>query len=523
MASALIILAFVVVFPFLTYYATSTLFFRKVNSTSVAKRPPTIPYFIPGLFHAASFAQLGARKYFAELIKDYGDFAPFKVRAGPHTYVVLRDAVQMKRVLEASEHMSATPTRVEMVEKLFGSPRAANQVTISEAGSRDDAAFHLSDSDLASITKAYISVLSSNMHDKMFQLDTWTGIEDLWSFLQLVILRCTSDTLFGSALLKQYPRMVRDYLEFNTAIEGFVHGMPSIMLFASTKSRDCLHQGIGNWLKAKSPAFDIADVPEWDQNMGSRFVRKHYNACQTDEDGQISLGSRAAEVLRIIHTVNKELAPSTFWLTVEILRKSHLVRSMKANIDQYFSATTNDYDVLGLTQVPFVQSIQAEVRRLRTATCVIRTNKTDGFPLDKHWSLPKGATVAMFSQDVSLNTDVWKKSQPQALERPLEEFWAERFTRPERKNQRRKDAGVELATEGLGDLVTSLTTCDEYPGSRLTSALQIATLVVLFTDFELQLSDVDEVDAVLPPVREFAYGTVKPLDKVAVRIRKRKI
>lgn len=480
------------------------------------------------------------------LSKDYGDCAPFKVKAGPLTYVVLRDAVQMKRVLEAPEHMSATPTRVEMVEKLFGSPRAANQVKISEVGSRDDAAFHLSDSDLASITKAYITVLSSNMHDKMFQVDTWTGIEDLWSFIQLVILRCTSDTLFGSALLKQYPRMVRDYLEFNTAIEGFVHGMPSIMLFASTKPRDRLHQGIGNWTRANSPTFDIADVPEWDLNMGSRFIREHYNACQTDEDDQISIGSRAAEVLRIIHRlvatpvqidihiqasqklttdyrVNNELAPSTFWLTVEILRKSHLVRSMKANIDQYFSATTNDYDVLGLTQVPFVQSIQAEVRRLRTATCVIRTNQTDGFPLDKHWSLPKGATVAMFSQDISLNTDVWKKSQPQALERPLEEFWAERFTRPERKNQRRKDAGVELATEGLGDLVTSLTTCDEYPGSRLISALQVATLAVLFTDFELQLSDVDEVDAVLPPVRDFAYGTVKPLDKVAVRIRKRKI
>lgn len=222
---------------------------------------------------------------------------------------------------------------------------------------------------------------------------------------------------------------------------------------------------------------------------------------------------------------NTELLSSIFWTTVETLRKSHLTRNMAATIAQHFSPITHKYDVFGLAQDPFVKSLQTEIRRLRTASCVIRTNETDGFPLDKQWSLPKGATVAMFSHDIGLNTDVWKKVQPRALERPLEESWAERFTRPEQKSRYKKTAGTETSgsdTEDLGDIITQLTACHQFPGSRFVSALQTATLAVLFAEFEIQLCDTEEVDAALPPVREFAYGTVKPLGKIAVRIRKRR-
>ena len=219
---------------------------------------------------------------------------------------------------------------------------------------------------------------------------------------------------------------------------------------------------------------------------------------------------------------------STLWVTLEILRKSHLTRNMTAAIAQHFSPITHKYDVLGLVQEPFIKSLQTEVRRLRTANCVIHTNQTDGFPLDKQWSLPKGATVVMFSHDIALNTDAWKKAQPRLLEKPLEEFWAERFTKPEQKSRYKKSAVAETSRSDagdlgdLGDLVTQLTACDQFPGSRFISALQTATLAVLFAEFELQLSDVDEVNAILPPVRELAFGTVQPLEKVAVRIRKRR-
>jgi hypothetical protein len=162
------------------------------------------------------------------------------------------------------------------------------------------------DAALASITDTYISILSANMHDKMFQVDSWTLIEDFWSFLQLVLLRCTLNTLFGSALLKQYPRIMRDYSEFNTAVESFVCGMPRIMLSGATASRDRLCQGMENWLKAdraESSHGDLAGEDSlWDEQKGLRLVRDRLNTHAIDKDERVDTKARAAEVLSIIHT-----------------------------------------------------------------------------------------------------------------------------------------------------------------------------------------------------------------------------
>lgn len=212
-------------------------------------------------------------------------------------------------------------------------------------------------------------------------------------------------------------------------------------------------------------------------------------------------------------------------MTVETLRKSHLTRKMTDIVVDHFSPITHKYDILGLAQEPLVESLQTEVHRLRTARYTVRNNETDGFPLDKEWSLRKGDTVAMFSHDVALNTNVWKKIQPKALDRPLEEFWAERFLAPERKNKSKKaDATAgQSDTEDLGSLIKKLTSVDRYPGPLFISALQMATIAVLFAEFEVQLCDTEQVDAVLPPAGQFAYGTMKPLETIAVRLRKRRI
>ena len=58
----------ILITPFLTYYVTSTLFFRRANSKATSKQPPTIPYLLPGLFSAGGLARFGAREYFADLM-----------------------------------------------------------------------------------------------------------------------------------------------------------------------------------------------------------------------------------------------------------------------------------------------------------------------------------------------------------------------------------------------------------------------------------------------------------------------
>jgi hypothetical protein len=64
----LLILVLLIVIPALTYYVSTNRFYQKAKSTALGKEPPTIPYFVPGAFHAFSLAFDGQQKYFTRLL-----------------------------------------------------------------------------------------------------------------------------------------------------------------------------------------------------------------------------------------------------------------------------------------------------------------------------------------------------------------------------------------------------------------------------------------------------------------------
>lgn len=208
-------------------------------------------------------------------------------------------------MLEAPEHLTAHKSRFETLDNLFGSPVPAKHLQQVKTDIHDDKV-------LCSATEAYISNLSANMHDKMFQYDSWTRIEDLWSFLQLVIVRCTLETLFGSALLKTYPRAVRDYIDFASATEDFVPGLPHLMSSGAGKPRDRLHAGLMKWSAAASTGINSrntsiridasADETEWNAATGLRSVREHCHGFESGDNKGMSPQAKTAEMLRILHT-----------------------------------------------------------------------------------------------------------------------------------------------------------------------------------------------------------------------------
>lgn len=62
-----IILTLIVV-PLATYYSSLSSFQRRARRKRAGKIPPTIPYYVPGIFHAFSLASTGPQKYFAQLL-----------------------------------------------------------------------------------------------------------------------------------------------------------------------------------------------------------------------------------------------------------------------------------------------------------------------------------------------------------------------------------------------------------------------------------------------------------------------
>jgi cytochrome P450 len=222
--------------------------------------------------------------------------------------------------------------------------------------------------------------------------------------------------------------------------------------------------------------------------------------------------------------------PSTFWYIIETLRNPSLTKHLTKELSKHCVPSSDSFDTAALTAMPIIQSMHAEIGRLRVATRVVRTNEVPNFKLDDKWMIPKGMSVMIFSHDLALNTQLWAKVRPQTVERPLEDFWAERFLIPDKptNSERRTTMKEEkigtgrFSMEGVEALHTTFGGGQHLcPGQYLARAIQASTLAVLLCEYEIQLSDPDDVELILPRVKELAYGTVTPLDKIRIRIRKR--
>lgn len=140
------------------------------------------------------------------------------------------------------------------------------------------------------------------MADKMFQERTWTEIEDLWSFFQLEISKACIETVYGSAILKTYPKLVRDYWDLDSSIEELLRGLPQFMAPSAHAARERLHQNLKEWLEAVHKGDRFAKTAEedsdWDENMGSKYFQERDAIFAR---GSWSYEARVAETLFSLH------------------------------------------------------------------------------------------------------------------------------------------------------------------------------------------------------------------------------
>ena len=229
---------------------------------------------------------------------------------------------------------------------------------------------------------------------------------------------------------------------------------------------------------------------------------------------------------------NSTIISPSFWTIIELLRNPSANSHLHTSITQFHAPQTGKYDIQSISSnIPLLQSVLLETQRLRTATLVARRTAAE-FQLDEHWALSKDSIMTFFSQDFSLNTEIWRKARPHSISKPLEEFWPERFLVPQAKSSIRtsskKTHDTRFSLEGLEWLKFFSEGNNTLLGREYAEAMQIATLSVFLTQFELQLCEEPEVvEACMPKVRDEegprAYGVVKPLESVAVRIRKRRV
>lgn len=247
--------------------------------------------------------------------KQYKGTAPFLVYAGPQPFLVVHDPNQIEKIVKASQSNHRNPARIEVLDKIYGSPQSALGLYAVKASSDADKPAldhvllgliekHFTGATLIVNIENYITIISTSLNDKMFQVGSWTQIEDAWSFLRQVFTRCILTSLFGSDLFKQYPGLIKDYWEFADAIDGFIPGLPRYWVPGhAVQIRERLSRGIEKWLKANHSGSDFArtadEDPLWDEFKGSKFVQERDNELVKIEG--LDTQARVAEMLSIIH------------------------------------------------------------------------------------------------------------------------------------------------------------------------------------------------------------------------------
>lgn len=247
--------------------------------------------------------------------KDFGNFAPFMIRVGSRPYLILRDPKHIAIIYTTSKQFNSHTTQIDILEKLFGLPESAAKLYTDSSTEQatEDSSVHtnltLPTEDiqvhaLATLARIYVSILSRSLNDKMFQVNTWTQIEDVWSFFQQVLTRCTIETMFGSDMFKQYPKIVREYGKFSEAIEDFVPGMPGYMVTtAATTAREQLQQGMEKWLRSNHSGTDFArtrdEDPDWDAFKGSKYLQQRDSGLTKHQEMDIK--GRTAYLLCLMH------------------------------------------------------------------------------------------------------------------------------------------------------------------------------------------------------------------------------
>lgn len=231
-------------------------------------------------------------------------------RAGPLSFLILRDAEHIKRIMRAVRQMTTTEFHVNLQGRVLGTPQQCLKFYTSdgskESNTVDYVHFklirqHLSGPPLMSLVDVYKSVIVRNLNQMDCNYDTWTEIPDLWEFFKVQITKSTIETLFGLSLLEEYPQIVNDFWEFDSNLENYTRGLPRFLLPSAYATRDRCLNGIKSWLRkndaTSQPEMKTGEEEVWDRQFGSNFGR------QRDEffvNENMDLDTRASEVLGIM-------------------------------------------------------------------------------------------------------------------------------------------------------------------------------------------------------------------------------
>ena len=233
-----------------------------------------------------------------------------------------------------------------------------------------------------------------------------------------------------------------------------------------------------------------------------------------------------------------------FWTIFEVFARPDLLSCVRDIAKSAFDTRAQESESVKLGNNPLLQSIFAEVTRLRVVGIIPRMAVGGNFQLGE-WSIPEGSILGLPSRTGAMNKDIWNAGTDKDPH-PLEEFWEERFLiYPNKPNsgplRKRESASYDSKQEltacssilekAPSEPTFSLKGLDGAyipfgggpgmcPGRHFAKQEVVCTLARIALNYDLELQVPKAWEPKMDPAF-FPLGTLPPASKIPFKIRRR--
>jgi hypothetical protein len=449
--------------------------------------------------------------------------------------LVILDPEHIKGALNNSAELDPNPfIHDKIMGALMGSPKAAIDHYKSENGNTDyiqttHIRQHTTGSNLGLLDKRLFDVMKRTISETLNNVPQgeWKDIPDLYAFLEYHVSHAIAETLLGSSIISTYPEIITDLWIHIEATDQFFMGLPRFLIPKAYAARDRLLGAIRSWA-VESEALRKANAVNttWDPVAGSGLLQER-EKLYGEMPGH-GVEGRSAQTLGLLYGGTSLTVPVTFWLFFETLRSPGLQQRVLTEINNHANQETQAYNFSQLSVRPLLQSLHAETTRMYSSNLAVREVITDSYALDAKYSVPKGTQVFISHKYAGQFTQGWSSIRPQAVSKPLDTFWPERYLVSSNNNNNSNNASdrdgkrEKFSDAGLSGSWTSFGGGEhKCPGRHFARNIGIVTLAVFMGVFEIEVSDLEGARALDPGNRQKAFGTMRPKERIGARIRRR--
>ncbi|KAI1739028.1 cytochrome P450 [Xylaria scruposa] len=525
-------------------YIVSGLRFRLSITFGGPSRVPTVPYYIPGLFHTLSL--LDPAGFLVRLKNQLGSERPLLVRVCFSRIFFITNPDHVKAVFRKSKQMTNMPVSVWALRHLLNLPRRALQIYEADNSGMNSTPREgsvvaperrlkfliahnlnkfLSSRYLDALNKQYLSLLVRDLHSLPIG-DTWINLPDLFVFIQRINFRASIKTLAGLELLNVYPDIIEDLIIFQSYVPDMLYRMPRWLIPRAHQARKRLLGGIKRW-----------------HELGAFFGTKLVKARQiyARKIAEMTPEARAAEDLGLIFAATGNVTNSAFWFIFEACKDCELLSQLMSEVSESQFEHPRGFDIKKLTSQPLLQSVYAEVLRLYVASGVARVVRHTDIDV-AGYKIPKNSYIRMYSRSMAFDHRAWLLAGRQP-EKSLEEFDPNRFLvettwkRPSHSNggsEAPQEAPVvpmktsdsskmkrRFSMEGLLGLWIPYGGGDHVcPGRHFAKHEILMTFAAMLSEFDIELEHPNS-KGTLPNMKYATFGALPPASKVPFRIRRR--